>query len=419
LDYNKAHFNTHLVVEEQYVVPAIAQKTRSKLGLILLAYIAFISLGLPDGLLGVAWPSIRTNFSLPLDALGALLFSSMAGYLVSSFFSGHAMSRLGVGTLLALSCSATGASLIGYTLVPTWWMFVGLGVVAGLGAGAIDAGLNTYVASNFGEGLMQWLHASFGIGVTLGPIIMTTGINFFDSWRIGYLVVGGAQLLLGLCFALTAGLWKRGSDVVSSSEPQQLMDYKTPFQETLRTPAVWLSVLLFFVYTGIELTVGYWAYTLLTESRGVVPAVAGLWAGGYWAMFTLGRVLAGLYASRVGVHMLLRGSLFAALVGAVLLWWNPVDGVSLLGIAIIGFAIAPIFPALVSGTSVRVSARHAANTIGMQISAAGLGIAVLPSVAGALAQRISLEVIPPYLVFLIVLLFGMYSFSIARSKVSA
>lgn len=387
------------------------RKSSAKLGLILLAYIAFISLGLPDGLLGVAWPSIRANFLLPLDALGLLLAAATTGYLMSSFLSGFLMARLGVGGLLAVSCAATGAGLLGYTLVPAWWMMVALGAVAGLGAGAIDAGINTYIAANHGEGLMQWLHASFGIGVTLGPIIMTIGINRFDSWRLGYVVVGTAQITLALCFALTASLWQRAKNAPHAEETTRLTDYQTPLNETLRQPRVWLNILMFFLYTGVELSLGHWAYTLLTESRGIAPEVAGLWAGSYWGMFTVGRVLAGLYARRLGLHTLLRFSLLVALVGALLVWWSPVDGVGLLGVALTGFAIAPIFPAMVSGTSQRVGAHHAANTIGMQIGAAGLGGAVLPGVAGILARNFSLEIIPVYLVAIIILLFALYSFS--------
>ena len=163
---------------------SITQKRPLKIGLVLLAYVAFISLGLPDGLLGVAWPSMRADFALPLDALGMLLVASTSGYLTSSFFSGRIVARLGVGGLLAASCAATGGSLLGYTLAPSWMTLVPFGLVAGLGAGAIDAGINTYIASHHGESLMQWLHASFGVGITLGPIIMTTGLNLLSLIHI-------------------------------------------------------------------------------------------------------------------------------------------------------------------------------------------------------------------------------------------
>jgi len=379
-----------------------------KIGLLLLAYIAFIALGLPDGLLGVGWPSIRADFSIPLDSLGMLLIAGTMGYLTSSFFNGQLISRMGVGGLLAASCGLTGAGLIGYTLVPSWWMMVGLGVVAGIGAGAIDAGLNTYVAANFGAGLMQWLHASYGIGVTLGPIIMTMAVNRMNSWRLGYDTVGIFQLILSACFLLTLPMWKQGERHPGSGEPHRLTDYKTPVLETILQPRVWLSLLLFFLYTGAEVSLGVWVYTLLTESRQVSPETAGLWTGSYWATFTIGRVIAGLYARRVGVHTLLQGSIAGALLGAVLLWWNPVEIVSLIGVALIGFAIAPIFPGLVSGTSQRVSPRFAANTIGMQMGAAGLGASLVPSLVGVLAKNISLEVIPICLFGLFAALWGLY-----------
>lgn len=392
------------------------KRTASGAGLIVLAFIAFISLGLPDGLLGVAWPSIRANFGQPLDALGMLLFASTSGYLTSSFLSGRAMARLGVGWLLALSCAATGIALLGYTLAPYWWVMVIFGVLGGLGAGAIDAGINTYIASEHGESLMQWLHASFGVGITSGPIIMTAGISAFSSWRWGYTLVGVAQITLALIFAMTAAMWKRKDAPAAHDEEKRLIDYKTPMRATLRTPAVWLSILLFFAYTGIELILGHWTYTLLTESRGIAPQVAGLWAGGYWATFTIGRILAGMFAARVRLTTLLRVCILGALAGAALVWWNPFPLVSLLGIALVGISVAPIFPGLVSLTSARVGAQHAANTIGMQIGAAGLGGALLPGFAGFLARTFSLEVIPLYLTALIFLLFLLYSLSLRGAK---
>lgn len=384
----------------------------SKVSLVLLAYIAFIALGMPDGLLGVAWPSIRADFSIPLDSLGILLLASVSGYMTSGFLSGLLIARLGVGNVLAASCALTGTGLIGYTLVPTWWMMVLLGVLAGLGAGAIDAGLNTYVAAHFGEGLMQWLHASYGIGVTLGPIIMTVALNTLASWRVGYRVVGGFQLTMAACFVLTLSMWDRKEQSVGIEAPKRLTDYKTPLGLTLRQPRVWLSALLFFLYVGVEVSFGTWTYTLLTESRGISTAAAGLWVGSYWATFTIGRVIAGLFARRVGVKILVMGGTLGALLGAALLVWNPSQIANLVAVALIGFAIAPIFPALMSGTSQRVGDQFAANTIGMQMTASGLGTAIIPSLLGVLARRFSLEVIPACLMVVVVVLFGFYRLSI-------
>lgn len=383
---------------------------RSKLGLIVLAFIAFISLGLPDGLLGVAWPSIRENFSLRLDSLGVFLFACTSGYITSSFLSGKILARMGVGGTLAASCALTSSALLGYTLVPEWYMMVALGVVSGLGAGAIDAGLNTYVASHFGEGLMQWLHASYGVGVTLGPIIMTTALNFFHSWKLGYQAVGFAQLALAASFLVTIRMWQDGARPTehAAEEPRRLIDYRTPLRETLRQSVVWMNLLLFFLYTGAEASFGTWTYSLLTLSRNVPVEVAGLWSGSYWAMFTVGRILAGLLMRRFGAARLLKAGFLVALGGAALLWWNPFPESSILAVSLIGFAIAPIFPGLVSGTSARVGDNHAANMIGMQIGSAGLGAALVPGLAGVLAQNFSLEAIPVYLVAIFVVMFGIY-----------
>jgi len=383
-------------------------KKYPRLGLILLAYIAFVGLGMPDGLLGVGWPSIRAGFSIPLDAIGMLLVSTVAGYSTASFLSGFLLSRVGVGRMLAASCLLTGLALIGYTLVPQWWMMVLLGVLAGLGAGAIDAGLNTYVAAHFGEGLMQWLHASWGIGITTGPIIMTLGLTSLHTWRFGYRAVGIFQIALALGFVLTLGMWSRNNQPAGEQAAKKLTDYKTPLAETLRQSRVWLSMALFFLYVGAEGGLGTWTYTLLTESRGVDQTLAGFFAGSYWFTFTLGRITAGLVTRRVGVNRLVLGGLVGALLGAGLLIWNPSQAANVLAVAIIGVSIAPIFPAMMSGTRARVGDHYAANTIGMQMAATGFGGAVIPSLMGVLARQVSLEAIPLFLLAVYAGLLGVY-----------
>ena len=402
------------------MIPTNTKKQSSKVGLILLVFLAFISLGLPDGLLGVAWPSIRTNFNIPLDSLGMLLFAATAGYMLSSFFSGKIISYMGVGGVLALSCGLTGLGLIGYTLVPVWGLMVALGVVAGLGAGAIDSGLNTYVAANFKESLMQWMHACYGIGITLGPIIMTTGLSLFNSWRAGYILVGSAQLLLALSFLFTIKMWQHQTAPAATVEaPKQITDYRTPIFETLRQPAVWLSFLLFFIYTGSESALGTWVYTLLTESRHIAPKIAGYLASSYWVTFTVGRILAGMYTKRIKLTSLMLISIGGACAGTLLLLLNLSNTISIIGVAFIGLSIAPVFPGLVSDTAARVGPRHASNTIGMQMGGAGLGAAAIPTLIGILAQNISLETIPVCLTVFYLILFGLYVLSLYwRRKVA-
>jgi fucose permease len=397
-------------------------QSRQKINLLILAYIAFVALGLPVSLMGVAWPSLRNELSLPLDALGWLLISSTIGYLISSFIIARLISRFGIGALLIVSSMISAIAFIGYTIAPSWSFIVFMGAIGGFGGGVMDAGLNTYLAAEYNEGQMQWLHASFGFGATLSPLIMTASLALFASWRPAYIFAGTFMAILALCFLITLPIWKRPKQVAAQgaegeSEQLGLMDYRTSLWETLLRIITWISILMFLLYTGAELTLGNWTYTLFTEGRGVTPQLAGLWAGGFWATFTVGRVLAGLYAHRIRLNTLMYGAMGLALVGSILFWWNPSMLVGVAGVLIVGFAMAPIFPGLVSSTSQRVGQRHAGNTIGIQMSAAGLGGALLPSLAGLLAERFSLETIPVLLTISLCGLLFLYLYTIRVKKV--
>ena len=377
----------------------------SRAGLILLIFVAFIALGMPDGLLGVGWPSIRASFNVPIDALGALLFVSMIGYLTSSFLSGELTRRWGVGRLLIVSCALTGAGLIGYTLVPQWWMMVALGLAAGMGAGGIDSSLNAYVARHYSAGLMQWLHASYGVGITAGPLIMTAALTNFQNWRLGYLLVGAVQIVLAITFWITLPIWQQNNNASAESpaEPQKEVN----LGQTLKRRRVWLSMLLFFFYVGSEVTMGTWVYSLLTEGRGVDPQLAGYFAGSYWFTFTIGRILAGLVTRKINIQSLVKVCIIAAILAGVVLGLNLSTWVNLAAVAVIGFAFAPIFPGLISGTPERVGQQHSNNTIGMQTAAGALGGTALTSLVGVLARTYGLEVVPSAMVaFLACLLAG-------------
>jgi len=377
----------------------------SRAGLILLIFVAFIALGMPDGLLGVGWPSIRTSFNVPIDALGALLFVSMIGYLTSSFLSGELTRRWGVGRLLIVSCALTGAGLIGYTLVPQWWMMVALGLAAGMGAGGIDSSLNAYVARHYSAGLMQWLHASYGVGITAGPLIMTAALTNFQNWRLGYLLVGAVQIVLAITFWITLPIWQQNNNASAESPTEPLKEVN--LGQTLKRRRVWLSMLLFFFYVGSEVTMGTWVYSLLTEGRGVDPQLAGYFAGSYWFTFTIGRILAGLVTRKINIQSLVKICIIAAILAGVILELNLSTWVNLAAVAVIGFAFAPVFPGLMSGTPLRVGQQHSNNTIGMQAAAGALGGTALTSLVGVLARVYGLEVVPSAMVaFLACLLAG-------------
>ena len=364
--------------------------------LVAITFLAFISLGLPDAVLGVAWPSIQRTFGLPVSQLGLLLTTSMVGYLTASFASGETVRRLGVGGLLLASSGLVVASLAGYALAPAWWVMVACGLLAGLGAGAIDAGLNAYAAAHFPPRWVTWLHACYGIGAMLGPLAMTAVLTAGLAWPWGYAAIGAVLVGMAVLFAATRRLWQTPptADADSSAAPAVVA---AGFTDALRRPAVWMNVVLFFLYTGIEVTAGQWAYSLFTKSRGVSPAAAGVWVGAYWASLTLGRIVFGATASRVSKDVILRGATIAAPVAAAMIWSDAWPLVSLLGLALLGFALAPIFPMLISATPDRLGPAYAQQAIGFQVAAATCGAAAVPSLAGVLARAVGLEVLGPYL----------------------
>jgi fucose permease len=399
------------------------KKYQTTILLVGLAYISFISLGLPDGLFGVAWPSIRTFFNLPLDALGGLLVMFTAGYLLSSFSSGRILARLNVGTLLALSCLATAVSLLGYALAPSWWIMVALGLLSGLGAGAIDAGLNTYAATYFSARSVNWLHACYGIGATIGPFIMTSVLSAHHPWQRGYVFVGIGQLALALCFGMTSKLWAKNEREVglahddhtkSESSVNASPTSPTP-SSTLRLPITWLSIAVFFIYTGIEAAAGTWAYSLFTEGRAVSMTLAGTWVSVYWGCLTVGRLLSGFVVNFVSVRLLLRCCIIGIALGAGLIWLNISSSISFMGLALMGLSSAPIFPSMIATTPGRLGEAHTANVVGFQIAAAMRGASLLPSLIGVLADHFSLEIVAPALLMAAMLLLGIYEMLTAAS----
>jgi fucose permease len=359
-----------------------------------IAFAAFVSLGLPDGLLGVAWPSIRKTFGLPLSQLGAILFAVMAGYLGSSFASGAIVARHGVGPLLAWSNVLVAASCVGFALAPAWPVMLACGLVAGAGAGAIDAGINVYAAERFSPRLVSWLHASWSAGAALGPLIMTAVLGAGLAWRWGYGVAATIVAAMALSFFATIALWSTPSAALGDA---QAAHAPSPFLRTLRRPAVWAHMAVFFLYTGLEGSAGQWAYSLLTEARQVAPGVAGTWVGGYWASLAAGRLVCGLAAHRFTAAALLRAAMACAVLAASLVWADRGPAATVAGLALLGFSLAPIFPMLIASTPARLGAGHAAHAIGFQVSAACLGAAAVPGAAGLVARWHGLEAIPAVL----------------------
>jgi fucose permease len=355
---------------------------------VLLAYVAFVSLGLPDGLLGVSWPSISGDFGVPLEALGLLVAVTTAGYLTSSFLSGVVLGLMPIGTVLALSTAAAATALLGFAASPAFPVMVALGFLAGLGGGAVDAGLNAYGARHFSARTLNWLHAFFGLGTTIGPLLVTAVLDAGLVWRWSYAIVGSAQVLLAATFLMTRRHW-----LATSPEPTEVGGSAPGSFAALRRPVVWLGMLVFFFYTGVEFAAAQWSYTLLTIGRDVPEATAGIFVTLYWGSLMAGRVLFGFVADSVPLARTLRLCLMASVLGAALFWLEPTRTLALVGLMLIGFSFAPVFASLISLTPGRVGLEHANAAIGFQIAAAGLGGATLTGLVGLLAGTFGLEAI--------------------------
>ncbi len=371
--------------------------------LVVLASVAFVSLGLPDGIVGVAWPSMRASLGLPVDALGALLVAFTSGYVASSFSSGLVLARMGLGTLLALSCLLTSVSLMGYAATPFWWPMVGLAALGGLGAGAIDAGINAYAALHLGPRLMSWVHACWGVGAATGPLVMTAVLQSGRPWQHGYFIVGLAQLLLAAAFALSAPAWTGGvAPTAGSINPAAT----PPALASVRPDATGLGVLTFFIYTGLEGAFGVWSYTVLTEGRGVPAPVAGVCLSAFWGGLTLGRLLAAFAGASIPVTRTLRACLLVIALASATFAANLWHPVTFAAIVVAGIACGPVFPSLMSTTEARLGAPQVARAVGFQVGAAALGSAILPAAIGWVAGRAGLESVGGMLFLLALLVLG-------------
>lgn len=375
----------------------MSSATRAATSVLLLAYVAFVSLGLPDTVLGVAWPSLRATFDLPQAAMGAALTANVAGYFVSGLLAGRASAAVGVGGLLALSTGLVAAGLTGFALAPSWPLFVGCAVVVGLGSGAVDAALNTYAAAHFAPRHMNWLHACYSAGATLGPAAMT-GALAAAGHRAGYAGLSVALGAMALAFLATrrswgsrgaAGGWAAGSA-----------------GDAARRPRVWLQVAIFFVYTGLEASAGQWAFTVLREARGFSLEAAGAWTAAYWGSIAGGRVAVGFVVGRLAPDRLVHAGTVGALAGAAIYALVPGPG-GAVGLVLLGLSLAPIFPMLMSRTPDRLGPAVAAHAVGFQVAAATLGTAALPSVHGALADALGAGAIPAALVSVAGILAGL------------
>jgi fucose permease len=368
--------------------------------LLAVVYAAFVSLGLPDGAMGVAWPAMRATLGQPLEALGLVSLIGTVGSALSGFASGRVLARLGTPKVVLISGLLTGGALVGYALAPSYAFVLALALPLGFGAGSVDAGLNHYAAERWSSRHMNWLHASWGVGATLGPLVMTAAIaagTGGQGWRTGYLAIGGTQLALAAVFLFTLGLWDKAPALGKSDEggggPGAARRY-APGTRGGRW-ALFLAPASYALYAGCEFGVGSWAASVMRDGRGFDAATAGSIVALYYGAITAGRVASGLFADRLGNRLMARAGLATAALGVALfsLPLGPVAAAA--GLAIAGLGYAPVYPCLMHETPRRFDPETTRKVVGRQVASAYLGGMVLPPALGLAAAWLGTAAVGP------------------------
>lgn len=361
--------------------------------LLLLAYLAFVGLGLPDPLPGTLWPEIAPAYGLPNAALGLVLAAVSAGTILAGLLAGRLTARLGLGGLLAASLGATALAAAGQALAPPWGLFVALGVLAGLGGGAVDAGLNLFVAARFAPRHLNWMHGCWGIGATLGPALATLLLAAGAGWQAGYAAVAALLLALALAVLLTRRRWDAAAPAAEAGAPVTALS-------ALRHRVVRRQMAVFFVYTGLEASAGQWAATILV-ARGAGPAEAAGAAALFWAGLAGSRIALGFVVDRVGPDRLLRLAVPVVVGAAALLLAGVADFAAL---ALLAAMLAPVYPTLMARTPARLGGPLAVHAIGFQVAAAMGGVALLPGSLGLAADLVGPVAVPAGILLLAVVL---------------
>lgn len=373
--------------------------------LIIIIFLAFISLGFPDGITGVAWPAVRGTFGLPLGNLGIITTLLLCMSAISSFLSGHIIAKFGTGRVTFFSAFLTGSALLGYSFSGNFIWILLFTIPLGLGQGAVDSGLNLYVAEHYTSRHMNWLHCFWGVGASVGPLIMTRALLQGNQWRLGYRTVSVLQLIIAaiLCISVVKGLWDDEKSHIGAVEQTHLQNAEIGLSSK---GAQMLAMFLFFLYAGLECSVGSWMNSVLIESRQMPVALAGLASSLFYATIMLGRFLSGFIVNKLGNMRMIRLDMALALVGLICLMTIKNNIGELISVAMVGLGLASIFPCLMYETPIRFKKQVSDRLIGYQVGTACLGSSIISSGIGVLLSQFGLELLFPMLIILLVLTFA-------------
>lgn len=374
--------------------------------LLAVIYLAFISLGLPDALLGAAWPTMYPSFGVPVSYAGIISMTIALGTIVSSLQSDRLTKKLGTGKVTAFSVLLTAIALFGFSISDSFWLLCLWAIPYGLGAGSVDASLNNYVALNYASRHMSWLHCFWGVGAALGPVIMGNILSQGQIWNTGYRYIAIFQVGLTAILLLSLPLWKQNKTI--STDEEQKAAETLSLKKVMQIPGVKFSMVTFFCYSAVEQTTGLWASSYLVLFKNVPEGTAAAFAGVFFIGIAFGRGLSGFLTYRFNDKQMVRIGQGVTLVGVLALLLPFGSWLSITGLILIGLGCAPTFPAIIHATPTYFGPDKSQAVIGVQMASAYAGTCLLPPLFGVIANSISVGLLPVYLLIFLVLMIVMH-----------
>ena len=365
--------------------------------LLAVIYISFISLGLPDGLLGAAWPTMYPQFDVPVSYAGCVSMIIAVGTIISSLQSDRLTSRFGTGKVTAFSVAMTAAALIGFSVSDSFWMLCLWAIPYGLGAGSVDASLNNYVALHYASRHMSWLHCMWGVGASTGPYVVGAVLAAGLPWNMGYGSIGVLQVILSVGLFMSLPLWKKTVTAAEEGNHKSLT-----LLQIIKIPGAAEVMVMFFCYCAIEQTAGLWAASYLTLHKGVPAETAAFFAGLFFLGMTVGRAISGFVTMKLNDTQMIRLGQGIVGIGIVAMLLPLGQMASLGGLVLIGLGCAPIYPCVIHSTPDHFGADKSQAIIGVQMASAYLGTCLMPPLFGLIANHISTGLFPWYLMMILV-----------------
>ena len=380
--------------------------------LLAIIYLAFISLGLPDSLLGSAWPTMYIQFDVPISYAGIISMIISAGTIVSSLQSDRLTKKLGTGKVTAISVAATAVALFGFSFSHSFWALCLWAIPYGLGAGSVDASLNNYVALHYESRHMSWLHCMWGVGATAGPYIMGIALSMGQGWNMGYRYIGIIQVILTSVLIFSLPLWKGRTEETEVEElqtdPAENGKKVLSVREILKISGAREVMLCFFCYCALEQTAGLWASSYLTLHKGVSSEMAAIFASLFYIGITVGRAISGFITMKLNdIQMIRLGQgIIVAGIAAMILPGSSI--LAMAGLILIGLGCAPIYPCVIHSTPAHFGADKSQAIIGVQMAFAYIGTMLMPPLFGMIARGISVALLPFYLFAILVVMIIMH-----------